>query len=74
MPRHVWCVYGRLDQVETEDMPWWLHCEYEVDHADDSYLLNPYTLLSCLSRSTVVFDNALTLSAIAFAAEGKPWS
>lgn len=34
------------------------------------YLLNPYTLATCLARSTVTLDNALVLGAIASAAQG----
>ncbi len=33
------------------------------------YLLNPYTLATCLARSTVTLDNALVLGAIASAAQ-----
>jgi len=34
------------------------------------YLFNPYTLLSCLAKSTTTLDNTLLLTAIAFACEG----
>lgn len=33
--------------------------------ADSRYLFNPYTLLSCLARSTTALDNAMVLYAIA---------
>ncbi|WVW84068.1 hypothetical protein I302_106097 [Kwoniella bestiolae CBS 10118] len=35
------------------------------------YLFNPYTLLSCLARSTTSLDNAILLNAIASAANGQ---
>ncbi|KAK8864523.1 hypothetical protein IAR55_001773 [Kwoniella newhampshirensis] len=35
------------------------------------YLFNPYTLLSCLARSTTSLDNAVTLLSISFAASGQ---
>nr|XP_019011041.1 uncharacterized protein I206_04349 [Kwoniella pini CBS 10737]OCF49822.1 hypothetical protein I206_04349 [Kwoniella pini CBS 10737] len=35
------------------------------------FLFNPYTLLSCLAKSTTSIDNAILLSAIAFAATGQ---
>ncbi|OCF33002.1 hypothetical protein I316_05340 [Kwoniella heveanensis BCC8398] len=36
------------------------------------YLFNPYTLLTCLARSTTALDNALLIHAISSAASGKP--
>ncbi|WRT66503.1 uncharacterized protein IL334_003462 [Kwoniella shivajii] len=35
------------------------------------YLFNPYTILSCLARSTTSIDNAILLHAISFAASGQ---
>ena len=34
------------------------------------YLLNPYTVGSCLAQSTTTFDNTLVLLAIGSAAQG----
>jgi len=34
------------------------------------YLFNPYSVMSCLARSTTTLDNALLLQAVSFAAEG----
>ncbi|KAI5451953.1 hypothetical protein NCC49_001253 [Naganishia albida] len=35
------------------------------------YLLNPYTIATCLARSTTSIDNALTLLSISYAAQGQ---
>jgi phosphatidylinositol glycan class U len=40
-------------------------------NADDRYLFNPYTLMTCLSRSTTSIDNTMLLSAISLAANGE---
>jgi hypothetical protein len=35
------------------------------------YLLNPYTIASCIAQSTTSIDNALILLAVAAAAQGE---
>lgn len=39
--------------------------------ADTRYLFNPYTLMTCLSRSTTSIDGTILLGAISLAANGE---
>lgn len=69
----LWSVYGyREGIVQARIVRYWSPFCESLCHvsAHDRYLFNPYTLATCLARSTTALDNTLLLLAICCAGKG----
>lgn len=60
--------------LESRESIWWRLCTLlgtTCTLTINSYLFNPYSLATCVARSTTALDNLVALCAIASACQGS---